>query len=124
MVVVISLRNSDGANKGNPGLSSYGYCFRSADGNLIYAQSEGIGEATNMEAEARALLEALRYCKTHRMEDVTFETDSLSFKNIVQRVWRIPWELAELVEEIAEILKETKGELVRSFREGNMLQIH
>ncbi|KAH0715454.1 hypothetical protein KY284_008359 [Solanum tuberosum] len=43
--------NTDGASKGNPGKSAYGYCIRDGNGDLIYAEAHNIGEATNMEVE-------------------------------------------------------------------------
>ncbi|KAK6796151.1 hypothetical protein RDI58_003852 [Solanum bulbocastanum] len=36
--------NTDGASKGNPGKSSYAYCLRDQECNLIYAQAEEISE--------------------------------------------------------------------------------
>ncbi|KAH0661632.1 hypothetical protein KY284_026563 [Solanum tuberosum] len=47
--------NTDGASKGNPGKSAYGYCIRDKDGDLIYAEAHNIGVATNMEAEVTAV---------------------------------------------------------------------
>lgn len=47
--------NTDGASKGNPGESSYGFCFRDSNGDLIHAQAQGIGVATNIEAEAKVI---------------------------------------------------------------------
>lgn len=43
--------NTDGASKGNPGMSSYGYCIRDGNGDLTYAEANSIGETTNMDAE-------------------------------------------------------------------------
>ncbi|KAH0758004.1 hypothetical protein KY290_021497 [Solanum tuberosum] len=43
--------NTNGAGKGNLRQSSYGYCIRDGRGDLIYAEAQSIGEATNMEAE-------------------------------------------------------------------------
>ncbi|WMV07614.1 hypothetical protein MTR67_000999 [Solanum verrucosum] len=34
--------NTDGACRGNPGWSSFGFCFRDNKGDLIYAKSKGI----------------------------------------------------------------------------------
>lgn len=38
--------NTDGASKGNPGLSSYGFCLRNDRGDLLYAEAGQIGENT------------------------------------------------------------------------------
>ncbi|KAK6802984.1 hypothetical protein RDI58_000768 [Solanum bulbocastanum] len=34
--------NIDGANRGNSGLSSFGYCLRDSRGDLLFAKSRGI----------------------------------------------------------------------------------
>ncbi|KAH0729372.1 hypothetical protein KY289_000560 [Solanum tuberosum] len=51
--------NTDGARKGNPGISAYDYCLRNSNGNLIHVATENIGITTNVEAEMRAILEAI-----------------------------------------------------------------
>ncbi|KAH0669175.1 hypothetical protein KY289_023668 [Solanum tuberosum] len=47
--------NTDGASRGNPGLSSYGFILRDNRGDLLYAKAQGIGMTTNTESEARAI---------------------------------------------------------------------
>ncbi|XP_049399852.1 uncharacterized protein LOC125863924 [Solanum stenotomum] len=54
--------NTDGASKGNPGDSSFGFCIRNHEGNLLYAKAKRIGVATNTKVESMAILEALQYC--------------------------------------------------------------
>ncbi|KAK4735964.1 hypothetical protein R3W88_010225 [Solanum pinnatisectum] len=70
--------NTDGASKGNPSQSAYGFCIRNRGGDLIYAEAQSIGEATNMEAEVRAVWEALKYCISERMRKQVF----LSFNQL------------------------------------------
>ncbi|KAK4737233.1 hypothetical protein R3W88_000930 [Solanum pinnatisectum] len=48
--------NTDGAARGNLGASSISFVVRDEEGDLIYARAKGIGIATNMKAEALALL--------------------------------------------------------------------
>ncbi|XP_015159786.1 uncharacterized protein [Solanum tuberosum] len=69
--------------RGNPGWSSFGFCFRDNKGDLIYAKAKGIGIATNMQAETVAILIALRECFSRRIQNVIIETDSLSLKKII-----------------------------------------
>nr|XP_033512782.1 uncharacterized protein LOC117277459 [Nicotiana tomentosiformis] len=57
--------NTDGASRGNPGRSSIGYVLRDEEGDVIYALGREIPPVTNNEAEALAILEALRYCVNH-----------------------------------------------------------
>ncbi|KAH0776334.1 hypothetical protein KY290_007745 [Solanum tuberosum] len=53
--------NTDGASRGNPGMSSFGFCIRDGRGDLRYAKAKGIGIITNTEAEALAIYKALEY---------------------------------------------------------------
>ncbi|KAH0719115.1 hypothetical protein KY285_015146 [Solanum tuberosum] len=69
--------NTDGACRGNPGLSTYGFCLRNSEGNLIYAQAEPIGVTTNMEAEARAILEAVKRVMEDSIGDGSYIPDNL-----------------------------------------------
>ncbi|WMV25242.1 hypothetical protein MTR67_018627 [Solanum verrucosum] len=55
------------------------------------------------------------------MQKVIIETDSLSLKKIIQQTWRVPWEIAEKVEEIREIMEKIKAKITHIFREGNSL---
>lgn len=69
--------NTDGASKGNPGPSSYGYIIKNRDGGIVHQEGELIGETTNNVAEYIAVLKALEYVKDkfsgkgpHRIEVV------------------------------------------------------
>ncbi|KAH0706212.1 hypothetical protein KY285_010708 [Solanum tuberosum] len=59
--------NTDGASRGNPRSSAYGFCLRNSHGDLIYAAAENRGITTNVEAELRAILEAIKYCVAKNM---------------------------------------------------------
>ncbi|KAH0650587.1 hypothetical protein KY284_030499 [Solanum tuberosum] len=98
--------NTDGASKGNPGVSSYGYCIRDMNGDLIYAEAHNLGETTNMEAEATAVWKALQYCLDNGVRQVRLETDSLALKNMIYGSWSIPWEIVEKVEDIQEKMQQ------------------
>ncbi|KAK4721356.1 hypothetical protein R3W88_011589 [Solanum pinnatisectum] len=68
---------TDGATRGNPELSFYGFCIRDHKGDLCYAQAGVLGQTTNVHAEARAILEALRYWVNTVDAEKVLETDSL-----------------------------------------------
>lgn len=53
--------NTDGASKGNPNSNSYDFCIWDYKGDLIHTEAEAIGQATNMEAEAKAIVQAARF---------------------------------------------------------------
>ncbi|KAK6791734.1 hypothetical protein RDI58_010815 [Solanum bulbocastanum] len=55
--------NIDGASNGNLGESSYGFCVRDHNGDIISAQANGIGIAINIEVEARAIQATLKVSK-------------------------------------------------------------
>ncbi|KAH0665111.1 hypothetical protein KY285_026317 [Solanum tuberosum] len=113
--------NTDGACKGNPGQSAYGFCIRDEFGNLLYAQGEDIGFKTNTEAEIIAILEALRYCKRAGLEGFWLESDSLSIVNCLRNSWKVPWERVEQVEECRVLIEITKARIQHTLREGNNL---
>nr|XP_009627002.1 uncharacterized protein LOC104117634 [Nicotiana tomentosiformis] len=52
--------NTDGASRGNPGPSSYGFCLRDHAGDLVFAKANEIGETTNIVAEAKSIVEGLK----------------------------------------------------------------
>lgn len=53
--------NTDGASKGNPGPSSYGYIIKARDGGIVHEEGEQIGVTTNNVAEYTAVLKAFEY---------------------------------------------------------------
>jgi ribonuclease HI len=52
--------HADGLSRGNPGLAAIGATIRDGKGQLLASVSQGIGRATNNQAEYRALIAALR----------------------------------------------------------------
>lgn len=58
--------NTDGASRGNPGESAYGFCIRDNQGNLIYVATRPKGITTKMEVKTMGMLNGLRECK-HRI---------------------------------------------------------
>jgi|CXWK01.1.fsa_nt_gi ribonuclease HI len=53
--------NTDGASKGNPGPSSYGYIIKNRGGAIVHQEGERIGITTNNVAEYTAVVKALEY---------------------------------------------------------------
>ncbi len=53
--------NTDGASKGNPGPSSYGYIIKNRGGAIVHQEGQLIGVTTNNVAEYTAVLKALEY---------------------------------------------------------------
>ncbi|KAK4711086.1 hypothetical protein R3W88_005599 [Solanum pinnatisectum] len=111
--------NTDGACRGNPGIGAYGFCLRDNKGDLIYAEAEKIGQTTNVEAEMKAILEALKYCVSKEVRRLVIESDSLLMVNIINKTWRVPWELAEQYDELQQALMKIEAIIRHTFREGN-----
>ncbi|KAH0715007.1 hypothetical protein KY284_007912 [Solanum tuberosum] len=92
--------NTDGACRGNPGTGTYGFCLRNTVGDLIYAEAEKIGVTTNVEAEMRAIVEAVRYYVRVGIRKIVIESDSILMVKIINGIWKVPWEIAEWFEEL------------------------
>lgn len=54
---------TDGGSRGNPGPAAIGVVIKNAEGQTIKSYGETIGEATNNEAEYRAVVSALQKTK-------------------------------------------------------------
>ncbi|KAH0655677.1 hypothetical protein KY285_030559 [Solanum tuberosum] len=115
--------NTDGASKRNSRRSSWGFCVRNNKGDIIQAQAKEIDKplSTNTQAETTALLNALNYIKTTQLDKVIIETDSLVLKNIVERVWKVPWKVVNILEEIWKLMQGKTLIISHNFREGNKL---
>lgn len=66
---------TDGASRGNPGPSSYGFTISDRAGKVLYEEGKYIGIATNNVAEYSAVLEALRYVKSSFKNNLPVEID-------------------------------------------------
>ncbi|WMV50754.1 hypothetical protein MTR67_044139 [Solanum verrucosum] len=66
-----------------------------------------------------AILEALQYCMGKELMGVIVETDSLSLKRMIEKQWKVPWELVERIEEIRVLVHKLQALLTHTFREGN-----
>jgi len=67
---------TDGASRGNPGHAGIGAVILDADGSCLMELSEGIGIATNNEAEYIALIKALEAAKELGARRVSVRADS------------------------------------------------
>lgn len=59
---------TDGASRGNPGPSSYGFTISDEKGKLLYEEGRYIGKTTNNVAEYTAVLAALKYIKKMKLK--------------------------------------------------------
>ncbi|WMV54330.1 hypothetical protein MTR67_047715 [Solanum verrucosum] len=113
--------NTDGASKGNPGESTYSFCVRNNEGDLVYAEAQNIGEGTSMEAEIRAIHRVMILCKNNNFTSVVLETDSLSTAKMIRKEWKVLWNHIEEIENIQEIAKDMNVSINHVYREANQL---
>lgn len=69
---------TDGASRGNPGKSSYGFSIQDNQGKVIFEEGKFIGIATNNFAEYSGVLNALKHIEKElkKISGVTFYMDS------------------------------------------------
>ncbi|XP_059310637.1 uncharacterized protein LOC132061989 [Lycium ferocissimum] len=107
--------NTDGASRGNPGRSSWGFCVRNERGDILRAQAQELVDSwsTNTQAEAMAILKALKYLDDNQMD-----------KFIIQRTWEVPWQIFTTMEEIWNLMEGKTVVVEHIFREGNKVADH
>ncbi|WMV51732.1 hypothetical protein MTR67_045117 [Solanum verrucosum] len=116
--------NTDGACRGNPGISSYAFCIRNDQGNLIYAEADTIGIATNLIAETTAIWKALQFILLSIWQSLVVESNSLTLIKILRGESKMPWEISGMVEFLRSHLQARNIQLIHTFREGNQLVDH
>lgn len=67
---------SDGASRGNPGISAIAFMIMTEDGRLLKKYSKYVGIRTNNQAEYEALISALESASTLTDQEVTYCMDS------------------------------------------------
>lgn len=116
--------NTDGASRGNPGISSYAFVLRDERGDVIYAEGAIIENTTNTVAEARAILEACKHCKQKQYKQVIIQTDSMLLWKVLEDKWTCPWSINDIVAEIKSHMQGIQHTLQHILREGNQLADH
>ncbi|XP_075077209.1 uncharacterized protein LOC142163953 [Nicotiana tabacum] len=108
--------NTDEASKGNPRRSSIGYVLRNEIGDVLYACGREIQDSTNTEAEAVAMVEALKHYVEHSYLQIWLQTDSLLLNNTVDGTWSSPWKVVGHVEEIRLLMESCEVEVSHIMR--------
>jgi ribonuclease HI len=67
---------SDGASRGNPGVSAIAFMILSVDGQLLTRYSKYVGIRTNNQAEYEALIAALKSASQLHIQEVVCHLDS------------------------------------------------
>jgi ribonuclease HI len=103
---------SDGGARGNPGPAAIAYLALTEKGELVKAGSRFIGIHTNNQSEYKALIAALEFARTAKVEEVICHLDSeliakqlnreYSVKNAeLIKLWRKVHELKMLFKKIS-----------------------
>lgn len=71
------------------------------------AVGKEIHETTNNVAEAIAIVEALKFCRSQQYTQVCIQTDSMLMKKVISGECKPPWCVADEVEEISHLLEDT-----------------
>ncbi|KAF3623284.1 hypothetical protein FXO38_30828 [Capsicum annuum] len=74
--------NTDGAVRGEEGGSSYAFCLRNEDGDVLFAKEEPQHYADSMQAEANVILQAAKHCSQLQYNKIIIQTDSLLMQKI------------------------------------------
>ena len=81
--------HTDGASLGNPGLAAIGATVKDEQGRLVARISRRIGQATNNQAEYRAIIAALEEATRLGAEEVDIRSDSQLIVNQISGRWRV-----------------------------------
>lgn len=104
---------TDGASRGNPGQSSYGFTISTEKGKLLYEEGKYLGINTNNFAEYSAVLAALNYVKENFEKEIDidffmdsrlvveqlsgrFKIKSLSLKQLISQIKKLEEDLGEI----------------------------
>lgn len=82
--------NTNRASRGNLGLSASAFCIRSSDGNLMYAEVQCLGIATNLYAEIVAIKMALSYYVEWNIIEIQVQIDTFGIIHMINGEWKIP----------------------------------
>lgn len=75
--------NTDGASRGNPGPSSYGFLIKARGGAILHEEGELIGVTTNNVAEYTAVLKALEYITKKFFRKVPHKIEIISDSRLI-----------------------------------------
>ncbi|XP_026450641.1 uncharacterized protein LOC113350732 [Papaver somniferum] len=80
----------DGASRGNPGITRYGFVVRNQCGDFVFAESGGLGVTANYIAEFIASIRALEWATEHQRYKIILQSDSKAcIHSLMQQ--KIPW---------------------------------
>ncbi|CAI9763284.1 unnamed protein product [Fraxinus pennsylvanica] len=117
--VGINLASKYGSSLGNPGQVGGGGVIRNEKDELVSAFCTYFGEATNNEAELRAIIEGLRICRELEVYHLDIERDSLIVVSWILSQKCPVWYLWDFWEDLVELLQKFNFQIAHRLRESN-----
>ncbi|KAF3646704.1 hypothetical protein FXO38_19027 [Capsicum annuum] len=89
--------NTNGESRGNPSVSSYAFYVRDHKGDLVYVERFKMKDTSNVEAEAKAILQAANHVHATHTGQLIIQSDSLLMHKIiikhvmddVDQIWKL-----------------------------------
>ncbi|KAL0427508.1 UNVERIFIED_CONTAM: putative ribonuclease H protein, partial [Sesamum latifolium] len=103
--------NTDGASRGNPGVTGAGGIIRNHFGEVLLAFQEPSGITSNIQAELSALHRSLLICKERVYIRVWIELDALSVLKLLKKPLSGAWQYQVILQQIFSLLKSMKTKL-------------
>lgn len=112
--------NVDGAAKGCPRICGVGGIFRNYRNEILGFSSKNIGMGFAFEAEVRAIHEAIQFCLSRMICNITIESDSSLAVGWVNNHSNRPWKLITVLNQIDQWILETNClKVSQIYREAN-----
>ena len=101
---------TDGASLGNPGLAAIGAVLKDEQGRLVASLSRRIGQATNNQAEYRAIIAALEEATRRGAEEVDIKSDSQLVVKQIKGEYRVRKQaLKPLHQQVKQLQRQFRG---------------
>ncbi|KAL0281808.1 UNVERIFIED_CONTAM: putative ribonuclease H protein, partial [Sesamum radiatum] len=111
--------NTDGASKGNPGISGAGGILRDHLGRVIFAFQEPLGINTNTQAELSAINRGLQICRDKGFRKIWIEINAKTIIMLISSPRQGAWNLQNTLQRIRNIQSQMTYRISHIFREGN-----
>lgn len=87
--------------------------------NMMFAYSLNLGQGTSNMVEAQAMLYGLKWYVNRGYDKVRGETDSLLLSKCINRDWKPPWRLDQLIWDLQQLVETHGFTISHCFREAN-----
>lgn len=113
--------NTDEVSRDNPIISSYAFCLRNEQDDLLYAKGANIEETANVEVEAIAIFQVATHYSQLQHSKVIIQIDPLTMQKILNREQGCPQSLSDTIEQIWTFMKDKQVQYQYILRDGNQL---